>query len=307
MLVRMRDGHSLHVRVLGRGSPCMLVHGFASDSGAWLPFVGPLLHRHRFILPDLRGFGRSRAVPLQASCPLSCYAQDLADVARTLQLEALPVAGMSMGALSLAQCFRLGEAERFSRYLHIDQGPVIHNRDGHEHGLLGAAQQPFFQRMRELVDALDAQRELSYATLPRELTRRMAGVFSEFSGAAFSARPLRRTVGALTGEPLLLRYFLPEAGFTTYVQIMRAYLERDYDLREAFRAIRVPLTVLIGGASRMYPPAGQQVIARFAPHAALRELPGVGHMLPLEAPRRFMRELTLFLQPSPRAGSTVEA
>jgi non-heme chloroperoxidase len=135
----------------------------------------------------------------------------------------------------------------------------------------------------------------------------MAGVFSEFSSAAFSARLLRRTVGALTGEPRLLRYFLPEAGFTTYVQIMRAYLERDYDLREAFRAVRVPLTVLIGGASRMYPAAGQQVIARFAPHAALRELPGVGHMLPLEAPRRFVRELTLFLEPSRREGSAVEA
>jgi non-heme chloroperoxidase len=274
----------------------MLVHGFASDSGAWLPFIGPLLHRYRFVLPDLRGFGGSRAVPLQASCPLSCYAQDLADVARALALDALPVVGMSMGALSLAQAFRMGEAGRFGRYLHIDQGPVIHNRDGSAHGLMGAGQQPFFARMRALVDALDAQPALSYAALPRELTRCMAGVFSEFSSAAFSVKPMRGAVRALTSEPRLLRYFLPELGFATYVQIMRAYLERDYDLREAFGEVRVPLTVLIGGASRMYPPAGQQVIARFATHAVVRELAGVGHMLPLEAPRRFLRELTQFLE-----------
>jgi non-heme chloroperoxidase len=273
----------------------MLVHGFASDSGAWLPFIGPLLARHRFILPDLRGFGKSRGVPLQGECPLSCYAQDLADVARALELEALPVVGMSMGALSLAQSFRLGEAQRFSRYLHIDQGPVIHNREGREHGLMGAAQRPFFARMRALVDALEAQRELSYRALPRALTRSMASVFSEFSSAAFSSTPLRRTVRALTAQPRLLRYFLPEAGVSTHVQIMRAYLERDYDLRDAFREVRVPLTVLIGGASRMYPPAGQQVIAHFAPHAMLHELAGVGHMLPWEAPRRFLRELTRFL------------
>jgi non-heme chloroperoxidase len=295
MLLTMRDGQRVHVRTLGRGSPCMLVHGFASDSGAWLPFIGPLLTRHRFILPDLRGFGKSRGVPLQAECPLSCYAQDLADVARALELQALPVVGMSMGALSLAQSFRLGEAQRFSRYLHIDQGPVIHNREGREHGLMGAAQRPFFTRMRALVDDLDAQRELTYTALPRAVTRSMASVFSEFSSAAFSSRPLRRTVRALTAQPRLLRYFLPEAGVSTHVQIMRAYLERDYDLRDAFREVRVPLTVLIGGASRMYPPAGQQVIAHFAPHAILHELPGVGHMLPLEAPRRFLRELTRFL------------
>lgn len=291
----MRDGQRLHVRILGRGAPCMLVHGFASDSGAWLPFIAPLLHRHRFILPDLRGFGASRGVPLQGDCPLSCYAQDLADVAAALQLEKLPVGGMSMGALSLAQAFRLGEARRFGRYLHIDQGPVIHNRAGSEHGLMGAGQRQFFARMRALVDALDAQRELSYAALPAALTRRMASVFAEFASAAFSALPLQRAARSLTAEPRLLRYFLPQAGFRTYVQIMRAYLERDYDLRDAFREVRVPLTVLIGGASRMYPPPGQQIIAQFATHAAVRELPGVGHMLPLEAPRRFLRELTHFL------------
>jgi non-heme chloroperoxidase len=307
MLLPMRDGQRLHVRVLGRGAPCMLVHGFASDSGAWLPFIGPLLHRYRFIMPDLRGFGGSRALPLQASCPLSCYAQDLADVARALELDALPVVGMSMGALSLAQAFRLGEAQRFGRYLHIDQGPVIHNREGSAHGLMGAGQAPFFARMRALIDALDAQPALTYAALPRALTRRMAGVFSEFSSAAFSVKTLRSTVGALTGEPRLLRYFLPEAGFGTYVQIMRAYLEHDYDLRAAFREVTVPLTVLIGGASRMYPPAGQRVIAHFAPHAVVRELAGVGHMLPLEAPRRFLRELTQFMEPLTHSAANIGA
>jgi non-heme chloroperoxidase len=295
MWVPMRDGQRLHVRVLGRGAPCLLIHGFASDSSAWLPFIGPLLRRYRFIMPDLRGFGRSRGVPLQAACPLTCYAQDLSDVAQRLELDGLPVVGMSMGALSAVQCFGLGESQRFGRYLHIDQGPVIHNRDGYEHGLLGAAQPPFFARMRALVDALDAHPELSYAALPPALMRDMAGVFAEFSSAAFSAEPLRFTVRALTGEPRLLRYFLPEQGFAAYVGIMRAYLERNYDLREAFREIRVPLTVLIGGASRMYPPAGQHEIGKFAPQAILREMPGVGHLLPLEAPRRFLQELTRFL------------
>jgi pimeloyl-ACP methyl ester carboxylesterase len=312
MVLRMRDGRHLYVRVLGRGAPCLLVHGFASDGASWLPFISPLLHRYRFIMPDLRGFGRSRAVPLQASCPLTCYAQDLADVARSLALSDLPVVGMSMGALSTVQCFRLGEAARFGPYMHIDQGPVISNSENYAHGLLGPAQPAFFTRMRALVDAFpqlpQVPTPLSYAALPADVMQNMARVFSEFTSAAFTAKPVRDTVRALTGEPRLLRYFLPEAGFATYVQIMRAYLEQNYDLREAFREIRVPLTVLIGGASRMYPAAGQHAIGRFAPHAVLCELPGVGHMLPVEAPLRFVRELAGFLAQARRLSKrTTEA
>jgi len=76
-------------------------------------------------------------------------------------------------------------------------------------------------------------------------------------------------------------------------------MDQNYDLRQAFRLIRVPLTVLIGGASRMYPPAGQRAIATFAPHATLREIPHVGHNVPLEAPVQFVRELRRFTQGVP--------
>jgi non-heme chloroperoxidase len=294
--VRMRDGQRIHVRTLGRGAPCLLVHGFASDSAAWLPFVAPLLHRYQFVMPDLRGFGKSRAVPLSGTCPLTCYARDLADVAAALGLSQAPAVGMSMGALSTVQAFRLGEAGRIGRYMHVDQGPAIRNREDYPHGLLGAAQPGFFARMRSVVETLESRPgELTYAALPPETTAQLAQVFAEFSTAAFTAGAVRSAVGALTSAPRLLPYFLPDAGFATYVQIMRAYLDLDYDLREAFREVRVPLTLLIGGASRMYPPAGQRSIVRFAPHAEVCELTGVGHMLPLEAPRHFLQQLERFL------------
>jgi len=45
----------------------------------------------------------------------------------------------------------------------------------------------------------------------------------------------------------------------------------------------------------MYPPAGQRTILALAPHATLRELPHAGHMIPYEAPRAFMQELSTFL------------
>ncbi|HEY6881341.1 MAG TPA: alpha/beta hydrolase, partial [Polyangiales bacterium] len=93
----------------------------------------------------------------------------------------------------------------------------------------------------------------------------------------------------------LMQRALPTTHWQVYAHVVRAYLDRAYDLRASFRKIEVPLTVLIGGSSRMYPAAGQRAIADYAPHAQLRELPGVGHMLPLEAPRAFLRELSQFL------------
>jgi non-heme chloroperoxidase len=293
--VVLRDGHRLHVRVMGRGAPCLLVHGFASDSSSWLPFVAPLMHRYRFIMPDLRGFGGSRSVPLAVSCPLTTYAHDLSDVAQSFGLSRLPLVGISMGALSSVKCFELGLGSAFSRYMHIDQGLVIQNTADYQHGLLGPAQPGFFARMRKVVSAVGERAPLGYAALEPALRRELAGVFSQFATAAFTGNAAQQTVGTLTARPELLRFFLPEAGMATHLEIMRAYLENQYDLREAFRSITVPTTVLIGGASRMYPPAGQRSIGSYSQHASLLELPGVGHMLPLEAPRRFLRELATFL------------
>ncbi|MEY4513435.1 MAG: hypothetical protein RLZZ450_5557 [Pseudomonadota bacterium] len=300
--VRSRDGHSLFVRVVGRGEPCLLVHGFASDSRSWLPFVAPFTRRHSFVIPDLRGFGRSHEAPLGRTCPLTQFAEDLEDTLAALAIPSLPVIGISMGAFTTVQSFRLFGGERFSRYLHIDQGPVIHNRADYAFGMLGAAQARFFTRLRSLLADLDAHLHLPWAELPRALQREFWALLADFAAAAFSTRPLAAVVGALTRQERFMRSMLKVERWQSYINIVRAYLELDYDLRDGFRAIDVPLTVLIGGSSRMYPPAGQRTIATLAPHAVIREIPRAGHMIPYEAPRAFLRELDLFLADTATSG-----
>ena len=293
--VRARDGASLHVRTVGRGRPCVLLHGFASDSRSWLPFVAPLLHRYRFLIPDLRGFGASHEAPLESDCPLTQYAEDLEDVLKQLAVRDAALVGISMGAFAAVRSFQLFGGARFSRYMHIDQGPIIRNRDDYPHGLLGPAQPAFFARLEELTRALEGLAGEPYDALPSALRREFWTLIGEFSASAFSAPAMQRLVRAAAGHEPLMRRLLPVERWQIYPKIVRAYLERDYDLREGFRAIRVPLTVLIGGASRMYPPAGQRTIGELAPHARVREVPSAGHMLPYEAPRLFMRELSGFL------------
>jgi non-heme chloroperoxidase len=293
--VRLRDGQRLHVRVLGRGAPCVLVHGFASDGSSWLPFIAPLLHRYRFLVPDLRGFGQSRALTLSSACPLTVYAEDLACLAESFSLEAAPLVAISMGALSAVRGFELGLGERFARYMHIDQGLAIHNEDAAGHGLLGAAQAGFFARIEALLELLARSNVASYRELSPPLQRELAAIFAQFASAAFSRSELNYAVRQIAQWPSLLPLFLPSAGFATHVQIMRAYLERRYDLRAAFARVPARTTVLIGGASRMYPAAGQRITSRLSAGVRVRELASVGHLLPLEAPREFLRELRAFL------------
>ena len=291
----MRDGSPLHVRVVGRGAPVLMVHGFGSDSRSWLPFVLPLAAQYRFIMPDLRGFGLSHQAPLEQACALTQFAQDLEDVLDAEQVRAAPVVGISMGALTTVQAFKLTRGARFTRYMHVDQGPVIRNHADYAHGLLGEAQGPFFARLQTLLQTSEAHLDQTYDQLPRPLRMEFWSLFGEFATAAFSSSTVQLVLRQAARSETVMRRILPVTRWQVYLQIIRAYLERNYDLREVFRTIQVPLTVLIGGSSRMYPAEGQRAIAGYAPHARMVELPGVGHNVPFEAPRAFMQELRSFL------------
>ncbi|MGW8379074.1 alpha/beta fold hydrolase [Streptomyces sp. ODS28] len=56
------------------------------------------------------------------------------------------------------------------------------------------------------------------------------------------------------------------------------------DALPALAAYHGPVLVLCGGRDALCPPAFHTAIARAAPHARLRRLPGAGHLLPVEEP-----------------------
>ena len=96
-----RDGQQLHVRVLGRGRPVLLLHGLGSSGMQWLSFVLPLLGVVKFYRPDLRGAGRSAAVGLNQPDMFQNHVEDVEDVedlVRHFGLQDFLLAGHSMGA-----------------------------------------------------------------------------------------------------------------------------------------------------------------------------------------------------------------
>lgn len=53
------NGTTIHVRVAGRGSVVVLLHGFGDTGDMWAPLAARLVKDHKVVVPDLRGMGLS--------------------------------------------------------------------------------------------------------------------------------------------------------------------------------------------------------------------------------------------------------
>ena len=91
----------LYYEKLGTGNPVVLVHGFPLNHTIWLPVVNRLKDKATFILPDLRGHGRS-PVP-DGTYTMDLMAADLAALLDRLDCHKAILVGHSMGGyVSLA-------------------------------------------------------------------------------------------------------------------------------------------------------------------------------------------------------------
>jgi pimeloyl-ACP methyl ester carboxylesterase len=92
---------ALHVTTQGPGSgpPVLLIHGNCSSSGFWTPLVRHLPPHWRIVAPDLRGYGHSPAVGVDATRGLRDFADDVASLLCELADRSGPVTvvGHSMG------------------------------------------------------------------------------------------------------------------------------------------------------------------------------------------------------------------
>lgn len=295
-IINVRDGAPIYVRTLGRGEPVVLLHGFGSHSGHWLPYALPLAHRYRFILPDMRGFGRSHRVNLNKPCLLTNYCEDLDDILDHLGLDQVALGGISMGACTSLQYHRLTGFARVSRYLHIDQSPCIHNDGDWSHGLFGAQQDSEFVHFKELLADIDAYaRGTAWMDMPTEIRGRLIQAMARFYTYAFH-KPLHHSaVGILARFEALAARLLPMQNWWAYLDVLRAYLEQDYDMRDSIADIPVPVTVMVGMHSRMYPPEGQLLVHERAGQSRLVRFERSGHAPIVDQPLKFLRELRAFL------------
>src|SRR5690349_9961316 len=104
----------LYVNEYGSGSPLLLVHGVTVTGEMFEPVVEHFAQRHRVIVPDMRGHGRSRAIPPPYTA--AQLAADLAYLLDHLGIESTAVLGYSQGG-AIAQQFALDYPRRCNRLI----------------------------------------------------------------------------------------------------------------------------------------------------------------------------------------------
>jgi pimeloyl-ACP methyl ester carboxylesterase len=178
----------------------------------------------------------------------------------------------------------------------MDQSPMVRNTPEWRWGLFGHSHHARMMEFRELIETMEQQgRDRPWKAIPSEIRDRLWVALARFMADAFHSLPLSLGSIWLLKREMLGRQVLPPDNWGVYLDCMRSYLERDYDMRQSLENIDLPMTVFVGMNSVMYPPAGQLYIGEQVKHAKVVRFNNCGHAIPLEAPLRFSRELSRFL------------
>ncbi|MFD2229231.1 alpha/beta fold hydrolase [Alkalimarinus sediminis] len=296
--IPLRDGEQLYIRCIGRGQPVVLLHGFGSQSSHWIPNILPLIHRYKFILPDLRGFGHSHHLPMSNADVFGHYAEDIEDLFNHFQLDNAILGGISTGAYACLAFNQIGGFERVSRYLNIEHSAQSRNSDDWSHGLFGSRQDEIFSHFRELLKDIEhLAPDISYWSLPEHTRLKMRDTVIALISRATN-RPMTRSFIRFAGryfERPLTKTLIKVEHWQAYLRIMEAFMAGK-DTRAHLANIQIPTTLMIGEQSRYFPLSGQLDVCRYVPHAKVIRFKKSGHIPILDEPIKFQREFMRFLR-----------
>lgn len=257
------DGTRLHYTVSGRrdGEPVLMIQGLGADSRGWLRQRLAFAARHRVIVFDNRGVGRSDRPP--GPYDLEVMATDALTVLDAAGFADAHVMGASMGGV-ISQIIAVRHPER----------------------------------VRSLILACTACRQLPWR---RELLAEWAEVAERDGMGGFTTfavrwvigpRSLRRFWPALGLIGTLAQNLTPDS-FLAQVQ---AILATDDDVRFELRNIRVPTLVLVGSQDILTPLGDSEEIADLVPGAELAVIGGGAHGFMFEHASAFNRTVLDFLR-----------
>ncbi|WP_330458336.1 alpha/beta hydrolase [Streptomyces sp. NBC_00820] len=258
------DGARLHVEVHGpEGAPAVVLsHGWTCSTAFWAAQIRELATDHRVIAYDQRGHGSS---PASSACSTTALADDLeAVLAGTLAPgEKAVVVGHSMGGMTvMAAASRPRFAEHAAAVLLCSTGSSR---------LVAEAR----------VVPLGAGRVRTW------ITGRVIGSRAPLGPVTPVAKRVLKyaTMGARSAPHMVeacarIVHACPRAVRHAWGGVLAA-LDLDHGVRE----LRVPTAVLHGAADRLTPSVHARALVAALPHCVgLTELPGIGHMSPVEAP-----------------------
>ncbi|MEY9998021.1 pimeloyl-ACP methyl ester carboxylesterase [Streptomyces sp. V4I8] len=262
------DGARIQVEVHGseQAPTVVLAHGWTCRIGFWAPVTRALAVDHRVVLYDQRGHGSSPLAPIPGGYSTRVLADDLQAVLETALQdgERAVVAGHSMGGMSvLAAADREAVRKRAAAVL-----------------LCSTASSRLLSDSRVV--------PLRSPRLRTRVHRALLGTRAPLGPVTPLSKQILKYV---TMSPGATREMVEACAHVvhacpTAVRAGWARVLADLDLTPQVTRLSMPTAVLVGTADRLTPPEHARRMAAALPRCVgLTELPGLGHMTPLEAPQ----------------------
>lgn len=263
----------------GSKGTVVFLHGFPFDGTLWSPQLDALPDGWRGLAPDLRGFGSTEmdALPGQVSTgkrtgsgiardtePVLTMARLADDVAALIEERAggaAVVCGLSMGGYVAFELWRR-HPERV-RALVLASTRATGDDDEAREGRLRMAQTARSAGTRPIATAM----------MPALLSKDAMG----------DERIVEKVRAMITGTPA-----------ETVIAALAGMASR-HDANSELDRITVPTLVMAGENDEITPLDGARDMAAAIPGASLHIIPGAGHVVNLESPDTFNRELGAFL------------
>ena len=258
----------------GSGDPLLCIMGFATDSTGWLLQTPAFAERHRTIVFDNRGVGRS-AKPTGAYT-IHEMADDAVGLLDHLGIDRAHVLGLSMGGM-IAQ-------ELVLRHPHRVRGLVLAATFPEPDVASEASRTMLFTQMGGSISEA-GEMQIDFTALnPLTFFQHMLPlVFSD----AFIQNELPKLMQMFSGA---LQYGFSIEAILGQMQAIMAHKATD-----RLTQVKAPALVLTGDADRLISPANSDVLARAIPGARLVRIPGGTHGFNIEMPDVFNRTVLDFL------------
>jgi pimeloyl-ACP methyl ester carboxylesterase len=250
----------------GTAPTVVLIHGWTCRTLFWAPLIHELAGEYRVVAYDQRGHGASES-PRRGGYSTDALADDLTAVLETVVEgdEKVVLVGHSMGGMTaMAAGDRAAVQSRTAA--------VLLASTGSGRLLAETLVLPPRVRSKRVRDAFHRFLLVSSAPLGPQSAVTRAALKYGILGAASSRELVAATARIVhaCGRRQRAAWGRVLAGL---------------NLDAGVSALRAPTAVLVGGADKLTPPVhAHGLAARLSHFAGLTELPGLGHMTPLEAP-----------------------
>lgn len=253
---------TLYHEILGEGEPLLFLCGLATHHLIWKESLGGLAKKFKVIIADPRGVGRSPSPPPPYT--IEMMAEDYIALLDHLKIDSLSMMGSSMGALIL-QHLCLYHPQRVKRAILLT---------------------PFAKLPETACWQLRTTGKLLAQGVALETVIESVLPWLYSNSFLSNKEKIDRVIKAKLNNP----YPQSPEGFQGQGS---ALLSADY--RAEISKITHKILILAGEEDLLTPLACARELAEKIPGAEIKTFPGIGHMLPAEAPAEVIKAAIGFL------------